>query len=102
MAGKGPELRKGFDRFLYEKNFPFKEKQTVSFWESKYGYKGIDESLFQEIPFGTKITEDRFLAILDMTDEDVEKMKNDQDSMSRSEFLKLVNARIETQRSKVK
>lgn len=97
MAGKGSKLRKGANLGNYWNNFPFEEKNTVSYWKSKFGDKIADEKGFRDLPVGSKITEDEYLRRLDecvleenaeMTEKDLEDLKNAMNSMSYSEFQK--------------
>lgn len=97
MAGKGPQLRKGANLKNYWNNFPFSEKNTVTYWKNKFGDKIADECGFKDLPVGSKITEEEYLRRLEncvleedseMTEKDIDELRNAMNSMSYSEFQK--------------
>jgi hypothetical protein len=97
MAGKGPQLRKGANLKNYWNNYPFSEKNTVSYWKSKFGDRIAVESGFNDLPVGAKITEEEYLSRLDkcileeeteMTEKDIDDLRNAMNSISYSEFQK--------------
>jgi hypothetical protein len=98
MAGKGSKLRKGANLGNYWNNFPFEEKNTVTYWKNKFGDKIADEKGFRDLAVGTKISEKEYLqrleeCILDedkeMTEKDIDELRNAMNSISYSEFQKL-------------
>jgi hypothetical protein len=97
MAGKGSKLRKGANLQNYWNNFPFDEKNTVTYWKNKFGDKIADERGFRDLAVGAKISEKEYLERLEdcvleeekeMTEKDLEDLKNAMNSMSYSEFQK--------------
>ena len=89
MAGKGSKLRKGANW----NNFPLEERNTVTYWKNKMGCT-VPDIVFDDIPTGKRITEDEYFRLVDsyvaeeLTDEDVQQLKDDMNSMSFSEFAK--------------
>lgn len=98
MAGKGHHLRKGANLNSYWNNYPFEEKNTVTYWKSKLGIS-VSDIFFENIPTGKKITENEFLKSLDkkendsniLSENDIKKLADDMNSMSFSEFQKFTN-----------
>jgi len=97
MAGKGSKLRKGANLGNYWNNFPFEEKNTVTYWKNKFGDKIADEKGFRDLAVGTKISEKEYLQRLEecilsedkeMTEKDIDELRNAMNSISYSEFQK--------------
>jgi hypothetical protein len=97
MAGKGSKLRKGANLGNYWNNFPFEEKNTVTYWKNKFGDKIADDQGFRDLSVGSRISEKEYLERLEdcvleedkeMTEKDLEDLKNAMNSMSYSEFQK--------------
>jgi hypothetical protein len=98
MAGKGSKIRKGANLGNYWNNFPFDEKNTVTYWKDKFGDKIYDDIGFRDLSVGAKITEKEYLQRLEkcmlsedkeMTENDVDELRNAMNSISYSEFQKL-------------
>jgi hypothetical protein len=97
MAGKGSKLRKGANLGNYWNNFPFDEKNTVTYWKNKFGDKFYNDIGFRDLSVGVKITEKEYLERLEkcmlgedreMTEQYVDELVNAINSMSYSEFQK--------------
>jgi hypothetical protein len=97
MAGKGSKLRKGANLSNYWNNFPFDEKNTVTYWKTKFGDKIADEKGFYDLAVGEKISEKEYLERLEycileeekeITEKDIDELVNAINSMSYSEFQK--------------
>ena len=96
MAGKGDKLRKGSNMRAFWNNYPFEEKHTVSYWASKLGEDISNCEDFDYIAPGMKITEASFMESVErgkkpkpeLTDKDIEEMKDCMNTMSFSEFKK--------------
>lgn len=100
MAGKGPQLRKGANLQKYWDNYPFSEKNTVTYWKNKLGMENHNDSAFLKLKIGAKITEEQYLSMLEdyqngleytLDDYDLKKFQDDMNSMSFSEFQKITN-----------
>jgi hypothetical protein len=98
MAGKGSQLRKGANLQKYWDNYPFVEKNTVSYWKSKLGMENHSDSAFLHLRSGQKISEIDYMNILEnyyidssLSEKDLEKFQDDMNSMNFSEFTKITN-----------
>jgi hypothetical protein len=98
MAGKGSKMRKGANHGNYWNNFPFDEKNTVSYWKNKFGDSIYDDIGFRDLSVGAKITEEDYLQRLEkcmlsedkeISEKDVDELRNAMNSISYSEFQKL-------------
>lgn len=100
MAGKGPQLRKGANLQKYWDNFPFSEKNTVTYWKNKLGMENHSDNAFLKLKVGAKITEDEYTSMLEdyqlqidhpLDEKDLMIFQSDMNSMSFSEFKKITN-----------
>lgn len=98
MAGKGPQLRKGANLQKYWDNYPFVDKNTVSYWKSKLGMENHSDYAFSHLRPGQKISEMDYMTILEnyhldnsLCEKDLEKFQDDMNSMNFSEFKKITN-----------
>lgn len=65
MAGKGPQLRKGANLQKYWDNYPFSEKNTVTYWKNKLGMENHNDNAFLKLKIGAKITEEQYTSMLE-------------------------------------
>lgn len=99
QAGKGDKLRKGSNLRAYWDNFPFDEKNTISYWGHKLGYNISDHKGFRDVKPGDKLTEFEFMkriekkeeSLPEITQKEIDEFNNCMNSISYSEFQKITN-----------
>ncbi len=97
QAGKGDKVRKGANHKAYWDNFPFDEKNTISYWGHKMGYNILDYKGFRDVKPGDKLTEHEFMKRIEkgaeklpeVTKQEIEELNNCMNSISYSEFVKI-------------